>query len=298
MRVLVFGSTGQVAHALSCVAWPKETALTFLDRAAADLAKPETLGAIVDTHAPDAVVVAAAYTKVDAAESDEAMARIVNVDGPAAIAEATAALSVPIVYLSTDYVFDGRKDGFYGEDDKVNPVSAYGRTKAAGEAEVRAANPRHLILRTSWVYSAHGANFLRTMLRRGADGGEVRVVADQHGCPTAAPDLANAIARALPAAMSDDGPWGTFHVAGSSATTWHGFAEAIFADLSARGLPAPKAVPITTADYPTPAKRPQNSRLSSARLAVAFGATLRGFEEALPPILDEALAASQVGATP
>jgi dTDP-4-dehydrorhamnose reductase len=298
MRVLVFGSTGQLGRALSRAVWPKETALTFLDRAAADLSEPERLGTIVNAHAPDGVVIAAAYTKVDAAESDEAMAHAVNAAGPAAIAKATAALSVPIVYVSTDYVFDGTKHGFYDEDDAVNPVNAYGRSKAAGETSVRAANPKHLILRTSWVYSAYGANFLSAMLKPAKENREVRVVADQEGCPTAASDLADAISKALPAAMSGEGPYGTFHAAGSAGTTRHGFAEAIFAELRARGLRAPKAVPISTAEYPAPARRPPNGKLSSARLAATFGLRLRGYEEALPSVMDEALLMQMVGAAP
>jgi dTDP-4-dehydrorhamnose reductase len=297
MRVLVFGSTGQVARELSRAAWPKETVLTFLDRRAADLSQPQALGAIVRAHTPDAVVIAAGYTKVDAAENDEATAHAMNAESPAAIARATAELSVPVIYLSTDYVFDGAKDGFYDEDDPVRPLNAYGRSKAAGEKQVRAANPKHLILRTSWVYSAHGANFLLAMLKRAKEAGEVRIVADQRGCPTAASDLAAAIAQAVPMLVAGRGAFGTFHAAGSSDTTWHGFAEAIFSALAARGLPRPKNLPISTADYPTPAKRPQNSRLSSARFAEAFGITLRGYAEAMPSVLDEALSALPAGAT-
>jgi dTDP-4-dehydrorhamnose reductase len=296
MRVLVFGSTGQVAQALSRATWPKEAALTFLNRAAADLSQPETLGAIVRAHAPDAIVIAAAYTQVDPAEGDEATAHAVNTAGPAAIARAAAALPAPVVYISTDYVFDGAKDGFYDEDDAVHPLNAYGRSKVAGEAEVRAANPQHLILRTSWVYSPQGASFLRTMLKAAQSGREVRVVADQQGCPTAASDLAEAIAKALPAVLAGNGPFGTFHAAGSTGVTRHGFAAAIFAALRARGLAAPQPTPIASSEYPTPALRPKNGRLSSTRFAKAFGIRLRGYEEALPGIIDEAVAVPTGGA--
>src|SRR4051794_20226855 len=165
MHVLVFGSTGQVARALRRVAWPKGFQLAFLDRQGADLPRPELLGGIVREARPDAVVVAAAYTQVDTAESEEALAHTVNALAPAAVAAASAALSIPVVHISTDYVFDGEKNGAYRESDPVAPTGAYGRTKLAGEVAVRGANSNHLILRTGWVYDATGTNFLRTMLR-------------------------------------------------------------------------------------------------------------------------------------
>ena len=290
MRVLVFGSSGQVAGALAAAPWPHTTALTFLDRSAADLAAPERLTAIVHHHRPDAVVIAAGYTKVDAAEKDEATAHAVNAAGPGAIARAAADLSAPVVALSTDYVFDGAKDGFYDESDAVRSLNAYGRSKAAGEAAVRSANPKHLILRTAWLYGASGSNFLSTMLHLASERSEVRVVADQRGSPTAVGDLAAAIAAVLPAIVANGGPFGTFHVAGGDDTTWHGFAEAIFAGLAARGFTRPNNVPIPTADYPTPAQRPLNSRLSSARFEDTFGIRLPGYRDSLPAILDAALA--------
>ncbi len=292
MRVLVFGSTGQVARALARAEWPDATELVALDRAAADLAEPERLGAIVRRHAPDAVIIAAAYTQVDRAENEEPLATIVNAIAPGAIAEAAAALSIPVVHLSTDYVFNGEKDGYYEEDDPVAPVNAYGRTKLAGEIAVREANPRHLILRTSWIYGAEGTNFLRTMLRLAESRDEVRIVADQKGCPTAASDIASAIARALPVLLEQGAKAGTYHSAGGSATTWHGFAEAIFSGLATRGLRRPRNIPITTAEFPTPAQRPLNSRLSSEAFGRTFGLRLRGFEEALPTVLDAAVGGS------
>jgi dTDP-4-dehydrorhamnose reductase len=291
MQVLVFGRTGQVARALARITWPQGVQLTFLDRQAADLSRPGELPAIVRQHRTNAVIIAAAYTAVDKAESEEALATIVNAEAPATIGRAAAALSIPVVHISTDYVFDGEKDGFYVEADPVGPIGAYGRSKLAGEVSVREANPRHLILRTSWVYDAAGSNFLRTMLRLAETGDEVRVVVDQQGCPTAAVDIAGAIAVALPAAMRESAKFGTYHIAGASSTSWHGFAEAIFDRLGARGLPRPRNLPIATVDYSTSARRPRNSRLSSEAFARSFGFRLRGFEAALPEILDEALGA-------
>lgn len=292
MRVLVFGSTGQVAGALARAQWPEDTTLTYLDRQMADLSRPERLGPIVRNHAPDVVIIAAAYTNVDAAESEEDLAMAVNAAAPAAIAREAATLSMPVVHFSTDYVFDGEKGEYYEETDPVGPLNSYGRSKLAGEIAVRAANPQHLILRTSWVYSALGNSFLRSMLRQAASREEVGIVVDQRGCPTAANDIAQAIAGTLPSLVNADGAWGTYHLAGGSETTWHGFAEAIFEGLAARGIPRPRNRPVPTADYATPARRPKNSRLSSELFAQTFGVRLPGYAAALPAILEEALGAA------
>jgi dTDP-4-dehydrorhamnose reductase len=292
-HVLVFGSTGQVARELARARWPDGTELTSLDRKAADLSRPDGLAPIVKRHHPDLVVIAAAYTNVEGAEDDEALATTVNADAPGAIARAAAELSAAVVHFSTDYVFDGTKDAAYAEADAVNPINAYGRAKLAGERAVRAANPRHVILRTSWIYSAFGTNFLRTMLRLAATRDEVSIVSDQIGCPTAAPDLAGAVAAITPRLLGSDAKWGTYHLAGASETSWCGFAEAIFAALAARGHKRPRVRAVPTSAYPTRARRPANSRLSSAAFARAFGVRLPGFEEAMPGVLDEALAARQ-----
>lgn len=291
MRVLVFGRTGQVAAALARSKWPERTALTFLDRSIADLSEPGSLGAMVRSHQPDSVIIAAAYTAVDHAEQEERLATVINAEAPAAIAQAAAELSAPVVYISSDYVFDGEKPDWYREADPVGPLSAYGRSKLAGEAAVQSANPHHLILRTSWIYSATGKNFLRTMLRLAESRDEVGVVADQHGCPTAAGDFAQGLARVLPGIVREGGPWGTYHLAGGSATTWHGFAEAIFRRLAERGRRRPLNRPINTADFPTPARRPRNSRLSSDLFAETFGVRLPGFQTSLPAIVDATLEA-------
>lgn len=293
-RVLVFGAEGQLGRALAETAWPAGFAPVLLDRRAADLMRPDALKDAIARHAPDAIVNAAAYTNVDGAESDEATAFAVNATAPGVIARAAAAADIPLVHVSTDYVFDGSKSEPWVESDPVAPINAYGRSKLAGEEAVRAAGPRHLILRTAWVYGARRTNFLLTMLRLAATRNEVTIVADQHGSPTAADDLAAAIARALPRLFGAgaEARFGTYHLAGASETSWHGFAEAIFAALDARGLKRPLNRAITTEEFSRPAARPANSRLSSARFSQVFGFALPGYEAALPRILDAALAAA------
>ena len=291
-RVLVFGSTGQVARELTRTTWPQGTALTSLDRKAADLSCPERLNLIVQRHRPDIVIIAAAYTNVEKAEDNEQAATLVNAAAPGAIARAAAELSVPVVSFSTDYVFDGIKSVPYEEADAVNPINAYGRSKLAGERAVRAANPKHLILRTSWVYSAFRSSFLSTMLELAATRDEIRIVADQHGCPTSAHDLAAAVSGVVPHLLGSSPSWGTYHLAGSSDTSWFGFAEAIFSTLAARGHKRPRVAAVPTSAYPTRARRPLNSRLSSEAFARAFGVRLSGFEDALPKVICEVLRAT------
>lgn len=288
-HVLVFGSTGQLARELARAEWAAGTRLTFLDRAAADLRQAMTLAPVVRRHRPDIVIVAAAYTAVDRAESEESLAFAVNAEAPAAIAAAAAKLSIPVIYLSTDYVFDGEKRGRYEEDDPTRPLGAYGRSKRAGEEMVRSANPCHIVLRTSWIFSVHGSNFVRTMLRLAETRDEVRIVGDQRGCPTAAASLAAAIARLVPTLLQPAAPSGTFHLASPSDATWHSFAEAIFSGIAARGGRRPRNLAIPTSDYPTPARRPLNSRLSSRRIGEDLGISLPGWEESLARILDELL---------
>lgn len=281
--VLVVGETGQLARELARAAWAPGVELTFAGRDIIDLARPETATAIVAAMKPGVVVNAAAYTAVDKAESDADQAFLVNRDGPAALARAAAAVGAPLIHVSTDYVFDGTKDGAYTEDDPVVPVSVYGRSKEAGERAVREAAERHVILRTAWVYSPFGNNFVKTMLRLGAEREELRVVADQRGCPTAAADIAAAIVRL---AGADHG-WGTYHYSGAGPTTWHGFAEAIFAGAAARGAKVPARVTaIGTADYPTPAVRPANSVLDCSRIDRVHGIVARNWREALEDCLD------------
>lgn len=286
-RVLVTGATGQVGRALAEAAWPAGLVPDITGRDRLDLADPEGAARVVASGDYALVINPAAYTAVDQAEQEEALATRVNAEGPGALARACHRVGIPIIHLSTDYVFDGRKTGPYVEDDPVGPLGAYGRSKLAGEIAVRAACPQHLILRTAWVFSAHGKNFVRTMLRLAAEKPALRVVADQHGCPTAAHDIARvlvALASALVLDGRQDG-FGTYHFAGAGPTTWHGFADAIVAAQAAQTGRRPPVEPITTADFPTPAARPANSVLATDRLTAAFGLEPRPWRETLPEVL-------------
>lgn len=277
--ILLLGAEGQLGRELSGLAAARGVALVGLGRAACDITDRDAVAAALATHRPRLVVNAAAYTAVDRAESEPDRAHAVNATAPGLIGEATAAAGIPLIHISTDYVFDGAKQGAYGEDDPVAPLGVYGVSKEAGERAVRAANPRHLILRTAWVYGVHGANFLKTMLRLAGERELLRVVADQRGCPTATADLAEAILAADAALSAGAEPWGTWHFAGQGETDWHGFAQAIMAERAAILGSAPRVEPITTADYPTPARRPANSVLDSGRFAATFGLRARPWRE-------------------
>ena len=290
MRLLVTGLKGQVVTALMERAAADST-LTVLPvgRPDLDLAAPGDLAERFRAHAPDAIVSAAAYTAVDQAETETQLAFAINRDGAGAIASAAAKLGVPVIHLSTDYVFDGTKATPYVETDPVAPTSAYGRSKQEGEEAVSAATADHVILRTAWVYAAEGKNFLRTMLRLAATRQEIGVVADQHGTPTYAPDIAAAVvqvARNLRAEPTNGDLRGVFHMCGSGEATWASFADAIFRESSARGGPSAIVRPITTADYPTPACRPANSRLDCSRLRSRHSMTLPHWTEALTRCMD------------
>jgi dTDP-4-dehydrorhamnose reductase len=276
VRLLVTGRTGQVARALFEAGALAGHSVVVAGRPELDLCDRSTIDAAIAREAPDIVVNAAAYTQVDRAETDEAAAFAVNADGAGCVAQACAAHGVPIIQLSTDYVFDGSKDGPYREDDAVAPINAYGRSKLAGEQAVAAAGPRHLIVRTSWVYSPWGSNFVRTMLRLARSRPSIDVVDDQRGCPTSALDLAEALLALARRAVTQPGdmPWGIVHAAGHGETTWHDFARTIVERAPAHGLPAAQIVPIPTSSYPTPARRPANSRLDCSLLRERFGAAL------------------------
>ena len=280
MRVFVAGSAGQVARALIDRA-PKGVQLLALGRPELDLERREGAHRIAE-FAPDAIINAAAYTAVDAAESDSGRAFAINRDGAAWLAGIAAQRKIPFLHVSTDYVFDGARDGAYTEDDTPNPQTAYGRTKRAGEEAVLTTHPAALIFRTAWVYSPYGQNFVKTMLRLAAERESLRVVNDQVGNPTSAHDIAAAlldIAGRL--VRRDDHPRGIYHLAASGETTWFGFAEAIMrlaADLGGRAIPV---APIATADYPTPAKRPANSRLDCSKLDRDFGLRMPDWRDSL-----------------
>ena len=287
MRLLVTGGTGQVARALGALGAP------VVGRPAFDFDRPETIAAVFAAAAPSLVVNAAAYTAVDAAEGDAEAAFRANRDGPAELARLCAGAGIPLLHLSTDYVFDGSKGAPYVETDPVAPLGVYGRSKLDGEQAVLAACPRAIVLRTSWVYAATGKNFVRTMLGAAAKTDHLRVVADQLGCPTAAADLADVIwtiAARIGAEGWRDGFAGVYHAAGSGAVTWYGFARAIFTEAAKHGMAAPTVEAITTADWPTPVRRPADSRLDCGKLDRVFGIRLPAWEESLERIVGGILA--------
>ena len=294
--VLVTGGSGQVGTELGRHRWPEGWQAVALTRADLDLGDPAAIAAMVsaghDGEPWAAIVSAGAYTAVDKAEGDVVAAWAVNALAPAALAAAAQGAGIPIVHVSTDYVFAGDKDGEWEVDDPVAPLGVYGASKLGGELAVRTACPRHAIVRTAWVVSAHGNNFVKTMLRVGADRPTLRVVADQRGSPTSAADLAAALAT-LTVRLAEDpaAPTGTYHFSNAGPTDWHGFAEEIFRQAATRGGPSPAVEPITTADYPTPATRPANSLLSHRAIERDHGIQPRGWQTALGDILDELLGA-------
>ncbi|NIJ89742.1 dTDP-4-dehydrorhamnose reductase [Xanthomonas campestris] len=251
----------------------------------ADFDAPHRLSELLDHLAPTRVVNAAAYTAVDRAEQERDAAFRANAEAPAVIAQWCARAGVPLVHYSTDYVFNGQGTRPYRPDDATAPLGVYGQSKLAGEQAVQAAGGRHLIFRTAWVYAAHGNNFLRTMLRVGAERDVLRVVADQIGTPTPAALIADITAHAL---RQPGEPSGLWHLTAAGQTSWHGFAEAIFAQAHARGLiaRAPRVEAITTADYPTPATRPAYSRLDTHSLQDTFGVRLPDWQDGLSQVLD------------
>jgi len=287
-RILVTGRGGQLATGLAAALPAQGFEAILVGQPDFDFDKPESVAAAFAAARPDAVVNCAAWTAVDAAEEHEAAAFRANALGPALLARLCARAEVPLLQISTDYVFDGRKGSPYVEEDAPNPLGAYGRTKLAGEWAALAGNPRTIVLRTAWVFAPTGNNFVRTMLRLGAERAELAVVADQRGTPTAAPDLADAIAAVL-ARLRESG-WreeyrGVFHAVAQGATTWHAFAEAIFAGAARYGGPRPRVRAITTAEYPTRATRPADGRLDTAKLARIFGVTLPPWEAGLDRVL-------------
>ena len=278
MTVLVFGQTGQLARELD-----RAGGVACLGRDRADFTDPAACATRVAETDAQAVIVAAAYTAVDRAEEDEALARRVNAETPGAIARACAARGVPLVYVSTDYVFDGAGTAARKPGDSTGPLGAYGRTKLAGEVAVRAAGGAYAVIRTSWVVSAHGGNFVKTMLRLGAERDRLTIVADQVGGPTPARDLAAACLGAARGLGGDPGKTGTYHFAGAPDVSWAGFAREIFAQA---GL-ACAVEDIPSSDYPTPARRPLNSRLDCSDFETVFGIKRPDWRVSLRAILNE-----------
>ncbi len=294
--ILVFGAAGQLGREVMALAKARAIEAAGCNRASADITDFASVTTAILAVKPRLVLNAAAYTAVDKAESEPKAAYAANALGAETIARAAALQQVPVIQISTDYVFDGTKIGAYVETDPVAPLGAYGKTKAAGEVMVRQANPRHFILRTAWVYGSYGSNFLKTILRLSAEREELRIVADQHGCPTATQDIAEAILAIDRAVANGTEAPGTYHFAGYGVTTWHGFASAIVdAQAQATGR-RPKVSPIATADFPTPARRPANSELDSSLFASVFGYRARDWQtrarETVEMLLKETRAAT------
>ncbi len=276
MRVLVTGREGQLARGLLEAADGAGVQVIAVGRPELDLVDGKSVAAAVARERPDVVVNAAAYTAVDKAETEPAVARAINALGAEQVARACAAHSVPIIHISTDYVFDGTKLGAYFEDDPTGPINVYGRTKLEGEQRVVEACERHLILRTGWLHSRWGANFVKTMLRLAATRPSIGVVDDQFGSPTYTPDLASVVLATAARIVADPAGmrWGIYHAVGGGETTRLGFAREIFRCAAQQGLPVAEVTAIATSAYPTPARRPANSRLNCDRLRSQLGLEL------------------------
>ncbi|MGV2139262.1 dTDP-4-dehydrorhamnose reductase [Agrobacterium sp. 16-2014-1-2a] len=275
MRLAVTGKNGQVVSALQALAGPG-LEIVALGRPELDLARPDTVFKALREAKPDVVVSAAAYTAVDKAESEPGIAFAVNRDGAKAVARAANVIGVPVIHISTDYVFDGTKTTAYVENDPTGPASVYGRSKLAGEHAVSENTDNYAILRTAWVYSEYGSNFVKTMLRLSESRDEINVVADQFGCPTSANDIAIAIVSIAKRLATDPSAHlrGVFHMSGTGETNWAGFAKQIFEFSAENGGKSMIVNDITTAQYPTPARRPANSRLDCSKLEVVYGIRL------------------------
>lgn len=287
--VLVIGRDGQVARALASLSTPDLPVIALGRLDGVDLAAPATLAAALDANRPEVVVNAAAYTAVDQAESEPHIAFAVNARGVGALASLASDRAIPLIHISTGHVFDGRKPSPYIEDDPVTPLGVYGASQAAGETAIRDAGDEHVILRTAWIYSPAGGNFVRTMLRLAAIRDEIRVVGDQVGNPTAAGEIAQAIRRVVLSLREGGRSYGTFHIAGRGDTDWHGFAAAIFAAAGRHGHRIPELVRITTGDQPTAARRPANSRLDTSRLATVYGIGLPAWQDSLEEVVHDIL---------
>ncbi|MCI4679176.1 dTDP-4-dehydrorhamnose reductase [Rhodoblastus acidophilus] len=295
MRIVVTGLTGQVVSALIERA-PRDVELIALGRPRLDLSVRDAVLAALRTTRCDVIINAAAYTAVDRAESEPDVAMRVNGDGAGYVAEIAAELRTPLLHLSTDYVFDGKLDRPYREEDATNPAGAYGRSKLVGEQRIARIHANHVILRTAWVYGPSGTNFVRTMLRLGQSRDEIGVVADQLGNPTSALDIADALLTIARRVVADSTPAlrGVFHMAGAGEASWAAFAEAIFAEAEKHGRPPVRVRKIGTAEYPTPAPRPANSRLDGGKLLRVHGVALPPWRQSLAPCITRLLATETV----
>lgn len=287
VHILITGGAGQVGLELQAADWPESVVLDSPTRAELDLGDPASVRAAFAATPFAAVINSGAHTAVDNAETEVAAAFAANAMGPAVLADATREAGIPLIQVSTDYVFDGSKDGLYVETDPVGPLGVYGASKLAGELAVLSGNPRSVVLRTAWVLSVHRANFLKTMLRLAADRPGLRVVADQHGCPTSARDIAQTLKTITLKMIADpDAPTGVYQFVSSGETTWAGLASEIFALSAAIGGPSATVEGIASSEYPTPAKRPTNSRLSTKKLTRDYGVAPRPWQEAVAEIVN------------
>jgi dTDP-4-dehydrorhamnose reductase len=289
MKILVFGAGGQVGREVCRATWPARYQLLPFERKAIDITGSASVSETLRRERPDLVINLAAYTAVDRAESEPEAAWAVNCAGAAHLAAACEESGATLVHLSTDYVFNGRKIDAYREDDAVDPLGVYGRSKEAGERAVRAALEQHVILRTAWVFGASGINFVKTMLRLAGERAVLRVVADQRGCPTAAADIAAALIAIAEYIERGETRWGTYHFAGDAAVSWHGFAEAIFELAVPQLALRPRLEPIATEQYPTPAQRPINSVLDCRRIERTFGVPPSPWRTSLAAVIQELL---------
>lgn len=288
MHIIVTGAQGQVGWELTRRALGLGHTVLAWDQAELDITDAVAVDRALNASDADVVINAAAYTAVDKAEQEPELAFAVNRDGPAHLAAACARLHIPLLHISTDYVYDGTKVNSYAEDDPATPMGVYGASKLAGDEAVRRLWSRHLILRVSWVFGVHGHNFVKTILRLAREREELRVVADQRGCPTFAGDIADTLLELAgrSAEIDANDAWGTYHYCGEPATTWHGFASAIVAMAREREpLPVRTVAAITTADYPTPAARPANSVLNCSHLTTKFAIQPRPWREGLRALL-------------
>jgi dTDP-4-dehydrorhamnose reductase len=291
MRLLLFGGTGQVGQELRSLALPQDVELVAPSRDQLSLDDSHAIARIIEEESWSAVINAAAYTDVDRAESEESSAFAVNAEAPSRLAAETGCRGIPLIHISTDYVFDGRKGAPYVECDTVAPLNVYGRSKLAGEHAVRAANPQYIIIRTSWVYSPFRKNFVKTILRLAKERDRLSVVADQRGCPTAARDVARACLEiALRCALKPrQVVHGIYHFAGAGETTWFELASAVVEVAADRLGRSPQIVPIKTSEYPTPAVRAADTRLDCAAIVREFGVTPLPWRQALTETIDRLL---------
>lgn len=292
MKILVVGARGQLAAALVDVLAEKDFSVVAVGRPKLDLLKPDSLARAIDAVKPDVVVNTAAYTAVDLAEAEPQVAHAVNTRGAETVAQACSKAGLPILHISTDYVFDGLSSAPYVESDPTSPLNVYGKSKQEGEYLVAAACAEHIVIRTAWLYSATGQNFVKTMLQLAQKSQQVRVVDDQRSNPTYAPHLAGAIGAIARRVCRDRGsvPWGTYHLAGSGHTTWCGLATEAFAQSKRLGGPFAEVIPIATSDFPRPARRPHDSRLSCANIARTFAVTLPHWKDGTAECVTQLLA--------